>query len=80
MLNSKVAGKLLSSTLPYNWRIGDKSGSGGHGTRNDVGIILRPDSSPLLAAVYYTEAAEVSLSRDAVVAEVGQIIFEAFSS
>jgi beta-lactamase class A len=80
MLGSKVTDHLLRAGLPDGWRVGDKSGSGERGTRNDIGIILPRDAAPILAAVYYTGSAEPSASRDEVIAEVGRIIAHAFGS
>ncbi|HTI83188.1 MAG TPA: class A beta-lactamase [Acetobacteraceae bacterium] len=74
MLGAKVTDTLLRAGLPNGWRVGDKSGSGERGTRNDIGIILPPRDAPIVAAVYYTESAEPSASRDKVIAEVGRII------
>ncbi len=74
MLGSKVTADLLQAGLPNGWRVGDKSGSGGHGTRNDVGIILPPEAAPILAAVYYTGTTEPISVTDHVIAEVGRII------
>lgn len=74
MLDSKVTDSLLRAGLPDGWRVGDKSGSGERGTRNDIGMILPSEGAPILAAVYYTQSTEPSASRDKVIAEVGRII------
>ncbi|HUV96011.1 MAG TPA: class A beta-lactamase, partial [Acidobacteriaceae bacterium] len=44
----------LRAGVPKNWKVGDKTGSGDHGTANDVGILWPPGHAPLLAAVYLT--------------------------
>jgi beta-lactamase class A len=80
MFASAVTDTLLRAGLPQGWRIGDKSGSGKHGTRNDVGMILPPDGTPILAAVYYTESTAPFASREKVVADAGRIIAENFSA
>ncbi len=74
MLDSKITGNLLHAGLPNGWRVGDKSGSGEHGTRNDIGIILPPGAAPIVAAVYYTGSVEPRSSREQVIAEAGRII------
>jgi beta-lactamase class A len=74
LLDSRITGTLLHAGLPNGWRVGDKSGSGEHGTRNDIGIILPPKAAPILAAVYYTESAAPLSSREEVIAETGRII------
>ncbi len=74
MFDSKIDGNLLHAGLPNGWRVGDKSGSGDHGTRNDIGIIVPPGAEPIVAAVYYTGSVEPLASREQVIAEAGRII------
>ncbi len=78
MLAGQITANLLHAGLPDGWRVGDKSGSGEHGTRNDIGIILPPRAAPILAAVYYTEAPGPLSSREQVIAETGRIIADTF--
>jgi len=80
MLGAKVTDNLLRAGLPNGWRVGDKSGSGEHGTRNDIGIILPSEGAPIVAAVYYTESPDPSASRDKVICEVGRIIAHSFGA
>jgi beta-lactamase class A len=79
MFAGNITGKLHAG-LPNGWSVGDKSGSGDHGTQNDIGIIKPPRGAPILATVYYTESAEPLPTREQVVAEVGQIIARTFGS
>jgi beta-lactamase class A len=74
----KVGDKRLRAGLPPSWGIGDKTGSGDHGTANTIGIIRPPDSAPLFAAVYYTESDAPLDARNAVHKEVGEIIAATF--
>lgn len=80
MLGSKVTDHLLRAGLPNGWRVGDKSGTGERGTRNDIGIILRPDAAPILATVYYTGSTQPSASRDKVIADVGRLIAQSIGT
>lgn len=64
----------LKAGLPEDWRIGDKTGSGGHGTTNDIAILWPPRRPPLLVAVYQTESMATSDEQDAVIAAVGRIV------
>ncbi len=80
MFGSTINGNLLRAGLPSGWRAGDKSGSGEHGTRNDIGIILSPRATQILESVYYTESTEPVSSREQVIAGVGQIIAQAFGA
>ncbi|RQS16055.1 class A beta-lactamase [Burkholderia sp. Bp9002] len=80
MLSGTITDTLLRAGVPLEWRVGDKSGAGKNGTRNDIGIIFPPDASPILAAIYYTESTGSLASREEVIAEVGGIIAETFGA
>ncbi|MGH6798838.1 MAG: class A beta-lactamase, partial [Roseiarcus sp.] len=54
LVDDKVGDKRLRAGLPPSWRIGDKTGSGDHGTANTIAIIRPPGRAPIIAAVYYT--------------------------
>jgi beta-lactamase class A len=80
MFGGKITGNLLHAGLPNGWQVGDKSGSGEHGTRNDVGIIVPPEAAPIVAAVYYTGSAEPLSAREQVIAEAGRIITQSLGT
>jgi beta-lactamase class A len=63
----------LRAGLPAGWRVGDKTGSGGHASTNDVAILWPPRRKPLLVTAYYAESAVDADERNAVLAEVGRI-------
>jgi len=66
--------KRLRAGVPKNWKLGDKTGSGNHGTANDVAILWPPNHAPLLAAVYLTGTTVDSTAREAAIAGVGRLI------
>lgn len=72
-----VADSLFRAHLPDGWRIGDKSGSGGHGSRSIIAVMWPSEGKPVLAALYitYTEQ-EISVT-SAAVNEIGATMFEA---
>lgn len=78
MLEGQITNALLRAGVPSGWRVADKSGSGSNGTRNDIGIILRPKAAPILACVYYTGSKTSLSSQNQVIAETGRIIAQAF--
>ena len=79
MFDSTITNTLLRAGMPEGWRVADKSGAGENGTRNDIGMITRPGTAPLLAAVYYTQAPGDRAAHDRVLADVGRIIARAFA-
>jgi beta-lactamase class A len=78
LINDKVGDKRLRAGLPPSWGIGDKTGSGDHGTTNTIGIIRPPGRSPLVAAVYYGGSDAPMDARNAVHKEIGGIIANTF--
>jgi beta-lactamase class A len=66
--------------LPSGWRCGDKTGSGQHGSTNDIGVIWPPQGAPLIVTVYLTETAAAAGARNATLADVGRAIATAFAA
>ncbi len=64
----------LRAGLPSGWRIGDKTGSGNHGTTNDVAVLWPPRREPVFVAVYLTESSAPQATRERTLAEVGRIL------
>jgi beta-lactamase class A len=46
----------LRAGLPAGWRAGNKTGTGDHGTYNDVAIFWPPNRKPVLVASYLTQS------------------------
>lgn len=76
MLANTTGATSLKAGLPGDWRIGDKTGAGGHGTRNDIAIVQpRGDGAPLLVAAYLTGATSLDdAAQRRVLAEVGALL------
>ncbi len=79
LIGDKVGDKRLRAGLPPSWRIGDKTGTGEHGSTNAVAILWPPDRAPLIATVYYTESSAPMDARNAIHKEIGALIAETFA-
>jgi beta-lactamase class A len=79
LINDKVGDKRLRAGLPPSWRIGDKTGTGEHGSTNAVAIIWPPGRAPLIATVYYTESSAPMEARNAIHKAIGGLIAETFA-
>lgn len=64
----------LRAGLPRNWIVGDKTGSGGHGTANDVAVLWPPRAGPLIVSVYMTETTGSAETCDAAFASIARAI------
>src|SRR3984885_3473409 len=78
LIDDKVGDRRVRAGLPPSWGVGDKTGSGDHGTANTIAIIRPPDQASILAAVYYTESSAPMDARIAIHKEIGSLIAETF--
>lgn len=62
----------IRAGVPEGWSVADKTGTGGHGTRNDVAIVHRPDGSAVVLAVLTRAQEPDGETTDALVAEVAR--------
>ena len=74
LVANKTGDARLRAGLPKDWRIGDKTGSGDHGTANDVAVMWPPRRGPLVASVYITETKAFFDECNAAIAEVGRAV------
>lgn len=74
LIASKTGGKRLRAGFPKDWRVGDKTGTGGHGATNDIAVAWPPGRAPIVVAAYYAEAPGSAEVRDAVLEAVGRIV------
>jgi beta-lactamase class A len=74
LLANKTGDARLRAGLPSGWRLGDKTGSGEHGTTNDVGLIWPPERPPIVVAIYLTETSKPAEHRNATLAAVGRAV------
>ena len=77
MLACRTADNRIRAGLPKGWRVGSKTGSGAHGTRNEIAIVIPPGRKPILAAVYLTNTKN-SGARETAHAAIGKLIAERF--
>jgi beta-lactamase class A len=78
MTGSTLGAHSLRAGLPADWRVGDKTGSGEHGARNDIAILWPPGRAPILACVYFAESNLSDDAREAAIADVGRVIASVF--
>ena len=79
MMATRTGLAALRAGIPPTWQVGDKTGSDGHATSNDIAVAWTPEG-PIVVACYLTEAgAATSQARDAAIADVGRVVAEAFA-
>jgi beta-lactamase class A len=78
LIGDKVGDKRIRAGLPPSWRVGDKTGTGDHGSTNDIGILWPPNAKPLLVCAYLTGSTASLDQRNATIAAVGRAISASF--
>ncbi|HEU4674652.1 MAG TPA: class A beta-lactamase, partial [Motilibacteraceae bacterium] len=68
---------LIRSAAPKGWAVGDKTGTGGYGTRNDVAVLTPPGRAPVVVAVLTRHRSPGARADDALVAEAASIVLGA---
>ena len=79
MLDDQVASALLRAALPANWRIADKTGAGGYGSRSIIAVIWPPSQQPLVVAIYITQPTAPMTDSNKAVARIGAVLKDAAS-
>lgn len=77
--NCQTAAMRIPAGLPTGWTSGNKTGSGDHGSTNDIAIVNPPGLAPIFVAAYYTGSTADSAAREAVLAQVGKIVSTTFA-
>lgn len=79
LMANEVGGPLMRAGIPETWRIGDRTGAGGYGTRGIVAIIWPPEQKPLIAAIYITQTEASMEQRNRVIASIARQLAESLS-
>ena len=72
--DNEVGGPLLRSGIPADWRIGDRTGAGGYGSRGVVAITTPPGQAPLIVAIYITQTEASMEQRSQAIADIGRAL------
>jgi beta-lactamase class A len=67
----------IRAGVPDGWVVGDKTGTTGNGTRNDIAVVWPPDGAPLVLAVLTRTQDPAAAPDDALLAEVAGVAVEA---
>jgi beta-lactamase class A len=76
LLGNKTGDTRLRAHVPNEWRVGDKTGVGEHGTTNDVGLFWPVNRDPVIVAAYLTNSPHPPEQRNATIAAVGRAVVD----
>ncbi|MEU3464751.1 class A beta-lactamase [Streptomyces sp. NPDC006733] len=66
----------IRAGTPAGWQVGDKTGTGGYGTRNDIAILWPPAAAPLVLAVLSRRATQDATRNDALLAGAAKVALD----
>lgn len=71
---STTGAQRIRAGVPADWRVGDKTGTGDHGTANDIAVLWPPHRAPVLLTVYTTQPVQDAKPRNEVLASAARIV------
>jgi beta-lactamase class A len=78
MFTSPTGAGRLKAGVPAGWRVAHKTGTGGYGPTNDIGVLYPPSGEPVIIAAYYhATQASSDEANDAVIAEATRMALAA---
>ena len=73
-----TGGPYIRAAVPTGWTVGDKTGNGDYGTRNDIAVLWPPTGAPIVIAVLSNRGDdENATSDDALIADATKIALKA---
>lgn len=69
-----TGGELIRAGVPEGWVVGDKTGAGGYGTRNDIAVIWPPDRAPIVLAVLSRRDQKDASYDNALIARAAEVV------
>ncbi|MEU3626669.1 class A beta-lactamase [Amycolatopsis coloradensis] len=66
----------IRAGLPSGWTVADKTGTGEHGTLNDIAVVWPPDKAPIVVAIMSSKAAKDAPYDQALLAEAAKYVVE----
>ena len=78
MFNAPTGLGRIKAGVPAGWRVAHKTGTGGYGPTNDIGVLYPPTGGPVTLAVYYHGVrASSDAQNDAVIADATRMTLAA---
>lgn len=74
LIGNTTGDPYIRAGVPSGWKVGDKTGSGGYGTRNDIAVVWPTGGSPLVIAIQSDRGVPDAPSADALIAEATEVV------
>jgi beta-lactamase class A len=76
MQRNTTGDKLIRAGVPTGWKVGDKTGSGGYGTRNDIAVVWPPDRAPIVLTIMSSRPTADATYDDALLAAATKVVVQ----
>ncbi len=77
MKGNATGDKLIRAGVPTDWIVGDKSGAGSYGTRNDIAIVWPPNRSPIIIAILSSKDEKEATYDNQLIKEAAEVVIDA---
>jgi beta-lactamase class A len=74
---NKTGDELIRAGVPKGWAVGDKSGAGKYGTRNDIGIVWPPNGDPVVMAILSSRDKQDAQYDNSLIAHAAKVTLDA---
>lgn len=79
LLGNTTGGPYIRAGVPAGWKVGDKTGNGDYGTRDDIAIAWPPTGGPIVIAIDSNRYSANAPSADALIADATKAAVSALS-
>lgn len=79
IVGHELGDALIRAAVRPTWKVGDRTGAGGHGSRSLAAVIWPSDREPLIVTIYITETLASFEQRNAAIAEIGRAVVQAIA-
>ncbi|QJC88891.1 Class A beta-lactamase [Bacillus subtilis] len=80
MRGNATGDELIRAGAPIGWEVGDKSGAGSYGTRNDIAIVWPPNRAPIILAILSNRFTKDAHYDNALIAEATKVVLNDLKS
>jgi beta-lactamase class A len=79
LVGNTTGADLIRAGVPDGWVVGDKTGNGGYGTRNDIAVAWPPDGDPIVIAVLSSRDEQGADHDDQLIADTAEVVVNALT-
>jgi beta-lactamase class A len=77
LLGNTTGGPYIRAGVPAGWQVGDKTGSGDYGSRDDIAVAWPPRGAPVVIAILSDRGRPNAPSADALIADTTEAVLTA---